>query len=104
MLNYNVVGCEVINTTKVPDGALGTKIDGIVCKPIFVEIKANSTNKQSEGTSERTRKSIDFVAYKGILSLLQHDSMVKIDGFTYGNLEVQPIVGSKMKVKVTGYV
>jgi hypothetical protein len=102
--NYNILGADIINTQLVSDGALGQKINGTSCHFLYVQVLANRVTKQLDGSSNHNRKSIQFLAYSGICKLLHADTLAKIDGYTYGNLEVEPIVGTKLKVMITGYV
>lgn len=99
---YNIVKAEIINADLADNGSGGYAIVGKRCTPVDIEITTNYTNKSLQGSNEVQNKSIQFLAYRNIKCLLKFDTIIKIDGVAYGNLEVTDIVGTKLKVRVRG--
>lgn len=104
MKSYSVATCKLVTPNSVSDGALGLKNESTKCTTTFVEVENYDTTKQLEGSSQRTRKGIRFLAYNGICSLITPDTLAEIRGSSYGNLEVSELPNSKLKVQVVGYL
>jgi hypothetical protein len=104
MNGYEVVLAEFNNLDYVPDGALGFVAGSRQCLKSWVQIKANNVSKQLEGSSERETRQISMVAYSNIVPFIRPNCAVSVRGVIYGNLEINTVIDSKTKVKITAYL
>ena len=102
MDGYSLQFADFINVTTTQTASLGLIQSDVNQGRAFINVVKQSTVKIPEGSSQRVQKAITFECYKFVERMINPNSMVLIGNNRYGNLEVQPIVGSKTKIQVTG--
>lgn len=103
MKSYTTVMAEFVDliSTKQPDGSM--VIENKTCKKDFVEVINHSTDKTLDGSSMRIKRGIKIKVFSSICQFIKPNMNLIIDCVVYGNLEVTPIVGTKVYVQIDAW-
>jgi hypothetical protein len=103
MKNYTTVLADFVElvNAKQPDGSM--LATNKVCKKEFVEVIKHTSEKVLEGSSMRVIKGIKVKAFANISCFIKPNMNMVINNVGYGNLEVTPIVGTKVYVQIEAW-